>query len=125
MANQKTCSITGRVHYIGEFKQVTDKFARQEIVLDISNPDDKYKRYAKFEFVNKDIGEVTKAEVNAIVNIDFTPDARESKKEPGKWFSSDRGIFLQVVKAAPTVDLTGGEADDDMSEDLGDEEMPF
>ena len=103
----QTFTYTGRVHFIGQTQTFPSGFGKRTLVLESSDPGEKWPVRAAFEFVKTknvdgtaNLNGFTKGET---VTVTFAPEARENSKNPGQWFSSNRA--WKIVRS------TGNEAE--------------
>ena len=90
----------GKVHEVGKLLTFQSGFAKRSLVL-VEDPNAQYKNYAVFDFLKTKNGDGTQ-ELNRLVEgmtveVKFYTQANESKKNPGSWFCSNRGVELKVV----------------------------
>jgi hypothetical protein len=85
--NVNSFKITGKLHKIYPLQQISDKFAKQEFVLDI---EDKYQPYIKFQATQQYTDQLNRFEVGQEVEVSFNLQGREWEDKNGqvKYFNS-------------------------------------
>lgn len=100
-------------------------FTKKVLVLDQSDPNDKYKDYLSLEFVNEDIKKLSGFNPGAEVEVSFRVKSRESKKVPGSFFTSCRAVEIGFVAGYSSASSGGDHSAEESSlEDFG-SDIPF
>jgi hypothetical protein len=106
----------GFVHQVGQTVTFPSGFAKRELVL-VEDPNANYKDYAAFEFLktkNRDnttlLDGLRKGQA---VTVKFCLSANESKKSPGSWFGSARGIEVAADGGSQSEAPAPAEPEDD------------
>lgn len=122
----QTYKYKGTVHYVGKTQTFPSGFAKRTLVL--KEPDEsKYPNYAAFEFTRSKDGlrdgtaTLDNLCVGQTVVVTFAPQANESQKIAGSWFSSNRAIKIDFESEVQTPEIPFKDSE---AEDLGDD-MPF
>lgn len=89
----------GTVTFKGEVVTISDKLAKQTIVV-VELGDAKYPASIAVDFVNDKIDMLKDVAVNDVVDLDLNFRANESKKQPGSFFNSIS--CWRLSKEAPT-----------------------
>ena len=79
----------GKIHRIGETQQVSDRFSKRELVLEMSdNP--KYVQHVAFELANDKCSELDGYQVGDEVRVEFSLRGREWRSPKGevKYFNT-------------------------------------
>ena len=104
---KQTYTYTGRVHFIGQTQTFPSGFGKRMLILDASEPEDKWPTRAAFEFLktrNTDgTAKLDGYRKGETVTVTFVPDARDNPKNPEQWFSSNKAF--KIVRAAEPTDL--------------------
>src|ERR1700753_2033410 len=90
--------VTGKIHSIGETKQVSERFSKREIVLELTdNP--KYPQVVAFEGTNDRCADLNGYNVGDEVRVEFSLRGREWRSPQGelKYFNT-----LSIWKVTPT-----------------------
>lgn len=99
--------VTGKLHAVFETKQVSDRFTKREIVLEIAdNP--KYPQLVQFQLTGDRCSQVDNVRVGDLVRVEFSLRGREWKSPQGevKYFNS-----LDVWRIEPAQNqFAGGSA---------------
>ncbi len=85
--------ITGILHKVQDAKQITEKFSKRSLIVEI--PDEKYPQYISVDFMGNDISkldEYTSSE-GCPVTVDFYFTGRESK---GNYYNTLKGFNVRV-----------------------------
>lgn len=80
---------TGKIHRIGETQQVSERFSKRELVLEMAdNP--KYVQHVAFEFTNDKCSELDDYSVGDSVRVEFSLRGREWRSPKGevKYFNT-------------------------------------
>lgn len=101
---------SGIVHFIGATKQVSERFSKRELVIEIAdNP--KYPQFVQFEATGDRCERLDGVKRGDEVELEFNLRGREWKSPSGevKFFNTLDVWKVKVIKAAPAP-IDGGEA---------------
>lgn len=105
----------GEVHFISPLQTFQSGFAKRTLVLKEAG-ESKYPNYAAFEFSRSKDGtrdgtrQLDKLLVGEPVEVSFYLDANESKRNPGSWFTSNRGVKVERLAVAKDIELVKDKA---------------
>lgn len=121
----------GFVHKVGDTITFPSGFAKRELVL-VEDPLGDYKDYAVFEFLKGKTRDNTSLLDNIhkgqAVTVKFCLSANESRKNPGSWFGSARGLSVvadATETQAPTPALAPAEPQLGDANDVIADDLPF
>lgn len=94
----------GRIVFIGQPKQVTDKFTLREFVL--TNPDETYPQEVKFQVSNKNCSLLDRFNVGDIVDVAFNLRGKRYQGKDGQpgWFTTVEAWKITGQQATPEKD---------------------
>lgn len=95
MSNNGSFKIRGVITKIYPEVNISEKFSKREIILDISNGG-KYPKSLKVEFANDNMALLEGFTADTEAEITFTVESRQSKKGD-MWFTSARGTNIVSV----------------------------
>ena len=99
MSTSRIYTAKGKILSISPTKVISDKFQKASMVLDQSEPEDKFKDYLEIEFVNGDVGILRGYCPGQEVEVHFKVASRASSKYPGQYFTSARGKEIALDAA--------------------------
>lgn len=107
--------VTGKLHKAFDMQQVTDKFSKRELVLELGG---KYPQLVLFQLTGKRCGELDAYRVGDTLRVEFALRGREWTSRQGevKYFNS-----LEVLKLERTEAGSGGAA----APEPDDSDVPF
>lgn len=93
---KQSATITGKVHEIRKEQKFSDKFRKQEVILDLMWDEQRnWTNYRSIEFVNDEINKLTFQEGDVItVDVDVTGNYHEKSD---RYFNSDRVFRVEVI----------------------------
>lgn len=105
--------VTGKLHKIFDVQQVTDKFSKRELVLELGG---KYPQLVLFQLTGKRCGAIDDYGVGDTLRVEFVLRGREWKGRQGeiRYFNSLDVLKLDRAEAAP--DAAGSAPDVDVSD---------
>jgi len=88
--------VTGKVHFVGQVKQVSDKFKSKEVVLLTK---DKYPQYISIQFTQDKTELVSQEDIGEQVEVSINLRGREWKSPTGeiKYFNTIEGWQINAV----------------------------
>jgi single-strand DNA-binding protein len=103
--------VTGKLHQIFDMQQVTDKFSKRELVLELGG---KYPQLVLFQLTGKRCGDIDGYQVGDTLRVEFALRGREWKNRQGeiKFFNSLDVLKLDRAEGAPSKSGSAPEADD-------------
>ena len=112
---------TGRLHAKFEAKQITERFRKQEFVVQLE-PDSRYPQFVMFQLTGDRCGQIDDYQVGDEVSIEFTLRGREwtSPKGDVKYFNSLEVWSIEGQKSKPAPDdfAPVGEPPPEMDDDV-------
>jgi hypothetical protein len=92
--------VTGKLHKIFDVQQVTDKFSKRELVLELGG---KYPQLVLFQLTGKRCGDIDDFRVGDTLRVEFALRGREWKGRQGeiRYFNSLDVSKLERAEGAP------------------------
>lgn len=108
--------VTGKLHKVFDVQQVTDKFSKRELVLELGG---KYPQLVLFQLTGKRCGDIDEYRVGDSLRVEFSLRGREWKGRQGeiRYFNSLDISKLERVEARA--------ADAGSPADVDDVDVPF
>ena len=94
---KQTLTITGKVHEIRPEQKFSEKFRKQEVILDLMWDEKKsWTQYRSVEFINDEINKLTFQEGDVVsVEAEISGNYHEASN---RYFNSDRVCKVEVLK---------------------------
>ena len=91
--------VTGKVHFVGQVKQVSDKFKSKDVVL---LTDEKYPQYISIQFTQDKIELISQVNIGEQVEVSINLRGREWKSPTGeiKYFNTIEGWQINTAERA-------------------------
>ena len=91
--------VTGKIHFVGQVKQVSDKFKSKDVVI---LTDEKYPQYISIQFTQDKTELVSSKDIGEQVEVSINLRGREWKSPTGeiKYFNTIEGWQINAVAVA-------------------------
>jgi hypothetical protein len=95
----KQMKVTGRIHFVGQVKQVSDKFKSKDVVI---LTEDKYPQFITVQFTQDKTELITENNIGEQVEISINLRGREWKSPTGeiKYFNTIEGWQINAMETA-------------------------
>ena len=110
--------VTGKIHFVGQVKQVSDKFKSKDVVI---LTDEKYPQYISIQFTQEKTELVNPKDIGDQVEVSINLRGREWKSPTGeiKYFNTIEGWQINSAERAASLKETPIMVDD------SDNDLPF
>ena len=105
--------VTGRIHFVGQVKQVSDKFKSKDVVL---LTDEKYPQYITIQFTQEKTELISQNNIGEQVEVSINLRGREWKSPTGeiKYFNTIEGWQINEVQGESNLKEQPLECSDDL-----------
>lgn len=112
-------NIKGRVHFIGDVQNVTDKFSKRDFVIEFSESNPDYKEYIKLECQQERVEVLDKISVGDTVSVDFNLRGRPWTNKEGVTTYFNTLVAWRITKEEEEIEMVNP------VDDTGDDDLPF
>lgn len=104
-------NIKGKLHFIGDVQNVSDKFKKRDFVIEFSESNPDYKEYVKLECQQDRVTILDKMSVGDEVNVDFNLRGRPWTNKDGETTYFNTLVAWRIVKEETDQSLAYFEAE--------------
>ena len=105
--------VTGKIHFVGAVRQVSDKFKSKDVVL---LTDEKYPQYITIQFTQEKTELISQNNIGEQVEVSINLRGREWKSPTGeiKYFNTIEGWQINAVEGAVSLKEVPLDCSDDL-----------